>query len=85
MWSHDHLTADALCELLGQRWARRLKDPTVRTVLGRLEEKGYVAHSVDGRTFVYHATAGLRSAVGSATIVRVGSRSRTGAAAWRDV
>jgi predicted transcriptional regulator len=28
----------------------------VRTVLRRLEEKGYVAHSVDCRTFVYHAT-----------------------------
>jgi BlaI family transcriptional regulator, penicillinase repressor len=56
LWSHDHLTAEALCELLAQRWARRLKDPTVRTVLRRLEEKGYVAHSVDGRTFVYHPT-----------------------------
>ena len=56
MWSHDRLTADALGELLAQRWTRRLKDPTVRTVLRRLEEKGYVAHTVDGRTFVYHAT-----------------------------
>jgi predicted transcriptional regulator len=56
MWSHDHLTADTLLELLGQRWARRLKNSTVRTVLRRLEEKGYVAHTVNGRTFVYHAT-----------------------------
>jgi len=56
LWRHDRLTADALRELLAQRWARRLKDPTVRTVLRRLEEKGYVAHTVDGRTFVYHAT-----------------------------
>jgi len=56
MWSHDRLTADALRELLAQRWTRPLKDPTVRTVLRRLEEKGYVAHTVDGRTFVYCAT-----------------------------
>jgi BlaI family transcriptional regulator, penicillinase repressor len=56
LWSHDRLTADALRELLAQHRARRLKDSTVRTVLRRLEEKGYVAHSVDGRTFVYHAT-----------------------------
>jgi predicted transcriptional regulator len=56
MWSHDRVTAEALRELLAQRWARRLKDPTVRTVLRRLEEKGYVAHLVDGRTFVYRAT-----------------------------
>jgi BlaI family transcriptional regulator, penicillinase repressor len=56
MWSHDRLTADALRELLAELRARRLKDSTVRTVLRRLEEKGYVAHTVDGRTFVYHAT-----------------------------
>lgn len=56
MWSHDCLTADALRELLAQLRTRRLKDSTVRTVLRRLEEKGYVAHTVDGRTFIYHAT-----------------------------
>jgi predicted transcriptional regulator len=56
MWSHDRLTADALRELLARHRARRLKDSTVRTVLRRLEEKGYVAHTVDGRTFVYYAT-----------------------------
>ena len=32
---------------------RPLKDSTIRTVLLRLEEKGYVEHSVDGRTFIY--------------------------------
>jgi BlaI family transcriptional regulator, penicillinase repressor len=56
IWSNERLTADAVRELLAKRWARQLKDPTVRTVLRRLEEKGYVAHSVDGRTFVYRAT-----------------------------
>jgi predicted transcriptional regulator len=35
--------------------ARRLKDSTVRTVLRRLEEKGYVSHRIEGRTFVYLA------------------------------
>jgi predicted transcriptional regulator len=56
MWSHDRLTADALREWLAQHRARQLKDSTVRTVLRRLEEKEYVAHTVDGRIFVYHAT-----------------------------
>lgn len=28
----------------------------MRTVLRRLEEKGYVAHTVEGRAFVYHPT-----------------------------
>ncbi len=30
-----------------------LKDSTVRTVLRRLQEKGYVGHRVEGRTFIY--------------------------------
>jgi BlaI family penicillinase repressor len=32
---------------------RPLRDSTIRTVLMRLEEKGYVQHEVNGRTFVY--------------------------------
>ncbi len=34
---------------------RPLKDSTIRTILRKLEEKGYVTHEVDGRTFVYRA------------------------------
>lgn len=32
-----------------------LKDPTVRTVLRRLEEKGYFIHTVEVGTFMYRA------------------------------
>ena len=32
-----------------------LKASTVRTLLRRLEAKGYVAHDVDGRTYIYRA------------------------------
>ena len=32
---------------------QQLKDSTVRTILRRLEEKGYVEHEVEGRTYVY--------------------------------
>jgi BlaI family transcriptional regulator, penicillinase repressor len=52
IWAHGSLTAETVREKL----ARRLKESTVRTVLRRLEEKGYVAHTVDGRTYVYEAT-----------------------------
>jgi predicted transcriptional regulator len=45
------VTAEAVREQL----ARRLKESTVRTVLRRLEEKRYVTHTVDGRTYVYCA------------------------------
>ena len=34
---------------------RPLKESTVRTVLRRLEEKGFVRHTVKGRTFLYEA------------------------------
>jgi predicted transcriptional regulator len=30
-----------------------MKESTARTILSRLEEKGYVTHRVDGRTNVY--------------------------------
>jgi len=52
IWAHSPLTAETVREKL----ARRLKESTVRTVLRRLEEKGYVTHDVDGRTYVYHPT-----------------------------
>ncbi len=32
-----------------------MKESTIRTVLRRLEQKGYVAHAVNGRTFIYRA------------------------------
>ena len=38
-----------------------IKDSTVRTVLRRLEEKGYVKHTVDGRTYVYSPKVASRS------------------------
>lgn len=51
LWTHGTLTAERVRELLN----RELKEATVRTVLRRLEEKGYVAHEVNERTFVYFA------------------------------
>ena len=49
VWRRGSVTADQVREQL----ARPLKESTVRTVLRRLEEKGYLAHSVDDRTFIY--------------------------------
>ena len=49
VWRKGTLTAEQVREELG----RPLKDSTIRTVLRRLEEKGYVAHRVENRTFVY--------------------------------
>jgi len=51
VWAHGPVTAEAVREKL----SRPLKESTVRTVLRRLEEKGYTTHTVDGRTYVYQA------------------------------
>jgi BlaI family penicillinase repressor len=53
VWTRGPITADAV--RIGLK--RRLKDSTIRTVLRRLEQKGYVHHTVDARTYVYRATA----------------------------
>jgi predicted transcriptional regulator len=51
IWSRGSATAANVQKVLAAE--RPLKDSTIRTVLMRLEEKGYVQHEVDGRTFVY--------------------------------
>ncbi len=51
IWSHGASTAETCREALAS--SRPMKDSTIRTVLRRLEEKGYLTHEVEGRTFVY--------------------------------
>jgi BlaI family transcriptional regulator, penicillinase repressor len=53
VWTRKSATADQVREALAP--SRPLKDSTVRTVLRRLEEKGYLTHAVDARTFLYRA------------------------------
>jgi BlaI family penicillinase repressor len=51
LWAQGEMTAMAVRKQL----ARKLKDATIRTVLRRLEEKGYVTHTVQAGTFIYSA------------------------------
>ncbi len=51
LWKHGPGTAEQIREALAPRHV--LKDSTIRTVLGRLREKGYVKHRVQGKAFVY--------------------------------
>ncbi|HEY6443030.1 MAG TPA: BlaI/MecI/CopY family transcriptional regulator [Candidatus Acidoferrales bacterium] len=53
VWSHGPCTADSCREALAH--SRPMKDSTIRTVLRRLEAKGYVGHKLEGRTFIYRA------------------------------
>ena len=59
VWAHPGSTAEACRE--GVAGQRALKDSTIRTILRNLEEKGYVTHDVDGRTFVYRAVDSRRN------------------------
>src|SRR5690242_17741284 len=66
VWAHAPITA----EVVRERLARKLKESTVRTVLRRLEDKGYVRHTVEGRTYVYHA-AQARGRVAAKAVQRI--------------
>jgi BlaI family transcriptional regulator, penicillinase repressor len=49
LWAGREMTAVGV----RRKVARKLKDATIRTVLRRLEDKGYVTHSVAAGTFIY--------------------------------
>jgi BlaI family transcriptional regulator, penicillinase repressor len=66
VWAHGPVTAEAV----RKRLSRRLKESTVRTVLRRLEDKGYADHTVEGRTYIYHA-AEPRSRVAARAVQRI--------------
>ncbi len=54
IWTQGSSTAESCREALAA--ARPMKDSTIRTVLRRLEEKGYLTHETEGRTFIYKAS-----------------------------
>jgi predicted transcriptional regulator len=62
VWQAGTVTAEVVREGLN----RPLKDSTVRTVLRRLEEKGYLAHSLENRTFVYRPAESRQRVAGRA-------------------
>ena len=53
VWTHGPSSSEECREALAS--ARPMKDSTIRTVLRRLEEKGYLTHEIQGRTFIYKA------------------------------
>ena len=66
VWRVGAVTAEQVREELD----RGLKDSTVRTVLRHLEEKGYLAHSIDNRTFLYRP-AETRQRVAGRAVKRI--------------
>jgi predicted transcriptional regulator len=68
IWQLGPTTAEAVREALLPD--RPLKDSTIRTVLRRLEEKGFVSHSLDNRTFLYKAAVD-RQRVAATAVKRI--------------
>jgi BlaI family transcriptional regulator, penicillinase repressor len=66
IWAGGSMTAEAVRKEL----RRPLKESTVRTVLRHLEDKGYVTHTVDGRTYVFQATQ-MRGQVAAKAVRRI--------------
>ncbi len=55
LWTGGPATAETIREQLESR--HPLKDSSVRTLLRRLEARGFVTHALDGKVFVYAAKA----------------------------
>lgn len=62
VWKRGEVTAADLQSGL----RRPLANATVRTLLRRLEAKGYVTHEITGRTFVYRPLVGETKAAAQA-------------------
>lgn len=59
IWAHGPCSAEDCREALAS--TRPMKESTVRTILRRLEEKGFVAHAIEGRTYIYRSLQARRN------------------------
>ena len=59
VWNSDLCSVEAVYEIVSRR--HDLKETSVRTILRRLEQKGYLKHESDGRAYLYRATEPPRS------------------------
>ncbi|MEL6105546.1 MAG: BlaI/MecI/CopY family transcriptional regulator [Planctomycetota bacterium] len=64
VWNDQPITAEVVREKMDK--THGLKASTVRTLLVRLEEKGYVTHEVEGRTYVYRSVVEQSNVAASA-------------------
>jgi len=59
VWTNGAVSSEQLREALRPRHA--LKDSTIRTLLRRLEARGYLRHRREGKVFIYEAAVAQRS------------------------
>jgi predicted transcriptional regulator len=58
VWNGGMCTVEAVYRVVSRK--RTLKETTVRTLLRRLEQKGYLKHQSHGRAYIYRATESAR-------------------------
>jgi BlaI family penicillinase repressor len=58
IWSGGPSSVEAVHQAVSQ--GHKLKETSVRTLLRRLERKGYLRHEVEGRAFIYRAVEPAR-------------------------
>lgn len=66
IWEHGELTALKTAELIGLN--RPVTKTTVRTLMERMVDKGWLVHRVENRTYIYSAAHPKKKAVGTALI-----------------
>jgi predicted transcriptional regulator len=59
VWNGGTCSVEAVYLVVSRK--RKLKETTVRTLLRRLEQKGYLEHESDGRAYLYRAVEPARS------------------------
>ncbi len=59
VWEAGPCPVEAVHEVVSRK--RKLKETSVRTILRRLEQKGYLRHEEKGRAYVYQAAETSRS------------------------
>jgi BlaI family penicillinase repressor len=59
VWDGGPCSVEAVHEVVSRK--RDLKETTIRTLLRRLEQKGYLTHESDGRAYIYRAAEPARS------------------------
>jgi BlaI family penicillinase repressor len=62
VWQCDEVSASEVRRILSKM--RRVARNTVRTLLERMEEKGWIKHREEGRTFLYSAAQPRQATIG---------------------
>lgn len=77
IWTHGPSTSERVRD--GLRAKYPLKDSSMRTLLRRLEARGYLTHSTEGKVFVYRATT-ERTSVAAKAVRQIIDRFWSGSA-----